>query len=118
LRARAARALALLGHRREPLLEVLDPAPDDLAIALELRLAGAARVDPAAEPGHLAADARESRHPVLHLGHLHLELAFPGTRVTREDVEDHRGPVDDPRVEQALEVLLLLGRELVVEDDE
>ena len=112
------RALALLGDGRKALLQILDPPADDLPVALELRLAGTAGVDATAEPRHLLAEAGEPRHPVLHLRELDLELALARARVPREDVEDHGGAVDDARVEQLLEVLLLLRRELVVEHDE
>src|SRR5207249_6820754 len=88
LGTRAARALALLGHRREPLLEVLDPAADDLAIALELRLTGTAGVDPTTEPGHLPAHAGEPRHAGLHLCQILLTLASLRRTVSHSDLND------------------------------
>ena len=68
---------------------------DELAVRLDLRLAGPARADPAAEPLQMAPLARQARQEVLGLGQLHLEGPFPAPGVAREDIEDQRRAVDD-----------------------
>ena len=63
----------------------------------------------------------ETPHPrqvVLELRELDLELALGGVRMVGEDVEDHRGAVDNGRAERLLEVALLSRRELVVDGDQ
>ena len=102
-RPRAARPLALLRHLAEALAQLLDALADDLAVALELRLAGAARADATAEARELLALAGEARQPVLELRELYLDATLPRARVAREDVEDHRRPIDDPHSGELLE---------------
>ena len=63
------------------------------------------------------APAPQARQPVAELGQLDLGLALLAVGVLGEDVEDHRGAVDGRAAEDLLEVALLRGRELVVEDD-
>ena len=113
-RPRAARPLALLRHLAEALAQLLDALADDLAVALELRLAGAARADATAEARELLALAGEARQPVLELRELYLDATLPRARVAREDVEDHRRPIDDPHAAELLERTLLRRLELVV----
>ena len=100
-------------------LELGDATHDAPAIDLELRLA-------AAEPGADAAAllrqlggraTPESRQAVAQQGQLDLRLALECVGVLPEDVEDHRGAVDRRTAEQLLEVVLLGGRQLVVEHD-
>ena len=62
------------------------------------------------------AAAAQARQPVAQLRELDLHRAFLARRVLGEDVEDQRDAVDDVDREQLLEVALLRGRELVVED--
>ena len=62
------------------------------------------------------AAAAQARQPVAQLRELDLHRAFLARRVLGEDVEDQRDAVDDVDLEQLLEVALLRGRELVVED--
>src|SRR5271166_4298823 len=93
-------------------------APENLAaIGLQLRLARATGPDAAAELGHLDAATCEPGQQVLQLRQLDLELTFAGAGVARKNVEDELRAVDNPYVEVALQVTLLRGRELVVEDD-
>ena len=61
----------------------------------------------------------ETAHPrqvVLQLRELDLELPFGGHGVLREDVEDQLRAIDDPRLEGVLELALLHGRKLVVDE--
>ena len=57
-----------------------------------------------------------SRQVVLQLRELDLQLALGRDGVLGEDVEDQLRPVDDTSVEGVLEVALLRGIELVVDD--
>ena len=65
------------------------------------------RPAPAPQPGQAVAQQ----------GQLHLGLALLAAGVLGEDVEDHRGAVDGGAAEDLLQVALLGGRQLVVEDD-
>ncbi len=60
--------------------------------------------------------AAQARQPVAELRELDLHHALLARRVLGEDVEDQRDAIDDVDLEQLLEVALLRGRELVVED--
>ena len=91
---------------------------DDPPVGLELGLAGTARADAALGPRQVGPQPGQARQLVLELGELDLEPALVGLRVQGEDVEDQPAAVDDLDVEQALERLLLAGRQLVVGDEE
>ena len=116
---------AVLGQAVEIALEPRDAREDPPAVDLELGLAGTAGTDESAacaatctllaELLALPAQAGES---VAQLRELDLHHAFLAACVLGEDVEDQRDAIDDVDLEQALEVALLRGRELVVEDDE
>ena len=60
--------------------------------------------------------APKTREPVAAEGELHLRAAFLGVGVLGEDVEDHSRAVDGGPAEDLLQVALLGGRQLVVED--
>ncbi len=116
--------LAPLAKLRPPLPHLLDLALDRLdaranapAIGLELRFAGAARADAAAEPRQRRPRSGEPRQQVFQLRQLHLPLAFTRSRAAREDVEDQLRSIDDLALEPVLELAQLAGRQLVVEDD-
>ena len=49
---------------------------------------------------------------------LHLQLALARLRALRKDLEDELRAIEDARIDGALDVALLRGRELVVEDHE
>ena len=109
---------------------MLEPPPQggdavarEPAVGLDLRLARA----PGADAAHAAAGAEtlevrpqaaHAGHVVLELRELDLELAVGRVGVPGEDVEDHRGAVDDRHPERLLEVALLPRGELVVDRDE
>ena len=80
-----------------------DPAPRQPPVGLELRLAGAARADAAAEPLEVLPHAAHARQVVLELRELDLELALGAAGVLGEDVEDQLRAVDDARLERVLE---------------
>ena len=117
-RARSAGSFALPRDLRETLFQVLDPLPNDLPVALELRFARTTRADAAAETGHLFSATGEAGQAVLELRELDLDPALTGSRVPREDVEDDAGPIDDRHARRLLERPLLRRRELVIGDDD
>ena len=86
------------------------------AVALELRLAGAARADAAAEALEVLPHPAHARQVVLELGELDLELSLGGDGVLGEDVEDQLRPIDDTGGERVLERPLLHRIELVVDE--
>ena len=85
------------------------------AIGFELRFAWAAGADAAAQLRHLNSASAQARQHVFQLRQLHLQLAFPGLRVFRENVEDELGAVNHPGVDQLFDVALLRGGEVVIE---
>ena len=87
-------------HRVDLLRDHADAVPDPPAIGLELRFAGAAGADAAAEPRQRGARADQPRQQVLELRQLDLQLAFPRPRAPREDVEDELRAIDDLAVER------------------
>src|SRR5262245_20391024 len=94
-------------HSFERLVALADPWPDDPAVRLELRLAGATGPDPTAQPLEVRPLSHEARQEIRELGQLDLELALARPRPLGEDVQDERGPVDDAEVERPREVPLL-----------
>ncbi len=129
---RRLRALALLAPhgslRLEPVeatTELGDAASSHAAVALELRLAGAARPHAGANRPASPAEALEvlphpahARQVVLELCELDLELALGRDGVLREDVEDQLGSVDDAGLESVLELTLLGRVELAVDEED
>ena len=112
--------LALRGAGRreadEVALELLHAAQQAPAIDLELGLARTAGADARTLLAQLETAAAQARQPVAQLRELDLHRALLARRVLGEDVEDQRDAIDDVDREQLLEVALLRGRELVVED--
>jgi hypothetical protein len=62
---------------------------------------------------------RQPGQPVLVLGQLDLQRTLAGVGVLGEDIEDQRGAVEDldPVAQRPLQLPLVTGGELVVEDD-
>ena len=90
--------LALLvahaAHRFEIELELIDAALNPAAVGFELRFAGAAGADAAAQLRHGFASPGQPRQHVLELRQLHLQLAFAGAGVARKNVEDELRAVE------------------------
>ena len=80
-------------------------------VGLELRLAGAAGADAAAEPLEVLPQALLPGVGVLELRQLDLELALGRAGVLGEDVEDDGRAVDHPRLEPVLQRALLARAE-------
>ncbi len=97
--------------------EQRDPPVREPTVGLELRLAGAARSDAAAEALEVLPHPAHARQVVLELRELDLELPLGRDRVLGEDVEDQLGAVDDAGCECVLERALLDRVELVVDDE-
>ena len=105
-------------HAFQVVLDFLDAAGDAAAVGLELRFAGTAGADAAAQPGHFGAPAGQPGQQVVELRQFHLQAAFAGSGPGSEDVEDELGAIDDLGIEGLLEVALLGGGQVVVEDDD
>ena len=116
--ARTPLHVALPLQLHEPLLEQLDPLAEQPPVGLELRLARAAQADAALLALEVGPAAHQARGEMLELRELDLQLALVAARALREDVEDEARAVDDAALEPPLEVALLRGRELMVEDDD
>src|SRR4051812_4635895 len=112
----AAPDVALTAELLESLAQLGDAAAREAPVGLELRLAGAARADTAAEAFEVLPHPPHSWQVVLELRELDLELPLGAHGVLGEDVEDQLRAVDDPRLERVLERPLLRWCQLVVDD--
>ena len=90
-----------LPHLIDLPLNGLDAHADTAAIGFELRFAGAARADAAAETRQRGAGSGEPRQQVVELRQLDLPLAFARARAARKDVEDQLRAIDDLAIELA-----------------
>ena len=123
---RDGRRLAALAHgRADPLgvselaLQRRDAVAGQAPVGLDLGLAGPPGADPPvhaprAKALEMRPQAAHAREVVFELCEFDLQLALRGVGVVGEDVQDHRGPVDDRHVQRRLQVALLARRELVV----
>ena len=97
----------------------MDPA----TVELDLGLTGAPRPHAVSSSdlatglaGHRFTPTAQSREQVLELGEFDLRLALPALRVLAEDIEDHRGAVDDLHLDDVLEGAPLARGEFSVDD--
>ena len=97
--------------------EFVYPTHEATTVDLELGLTRAPGTDTAALLGEGAAARAKAREAVAKLGEFHLGLAFLAAGVLGENVENDGGAVERRPAENLLEVVLLGGGELVVEDD-
>ena len=115
-------ALALLAahaaHGFQIALELIDAALDATAVGFELRLAGSAGADAAAQLRHGFAAPGQPRQHVFKLRQLHLQLALAGARVAGKDVEDQLRPVEHAARQRGLKVAQLRGCKVVVEENQ
>ncbi len=95
-----------------------DALPDPAPVGLQLRLTGAPRPDPAAQPREKDPPSRQPRQEVLELGQLHLQPPLPRARPVGEDVEDQLRAVEGLDPDRLLDVPLLGRRQLLVDDEE
>ncbi len=95
-----------------------DLLADEAAVGLELALAGAAGPDPAAGTRQVGPHPGQAREVILERRQLDLEPPSRVFGVAGEDVDDQRRAIEDLAVEQLLEAALLVGAELVVDDEQ
>src|SRR5712691_3010421 len=107
---------ASLAYLRDVAGDPMNPRPDAPPVGLELRFAGSPRADAAAEPRQRGGRPDEPREKILQLRELDLQLAFARARAAREDVENQLCAIDDLAADLLLDLALLRGRQLVVED--
>jgi hypothetical protein len=88
------------------------------AVGLKLSLARSTRTDSTAEARHLDATADQARQQITQLGKLDLKLALPSAGAPGEDVQNELGAVDYLDRQRALQVALLSGTKISVEDDD
>src|SRR5690606_17454761 len=86
---------ALGPHLLEFALNPADPAADETAVRLDLRLTRPASPDRAFHTLEVRPLPGKSRQKVFHLSQCDLEAALPRPGTSREDIEDQGGPVDD-----------------------
>ncbi len=91
---------------------------DPAAIGFQFCFAGTSSADPAAQTRQCRRGADETRHQILQLRELDLQLAFARARAPGKDVENQLRSIDDFRLESFLEIPQLRRRQLVVEDDD
>jgi len=103
-------------HAFELVFDLLDAFGDAAAVGLQLRLAGTASADAAAQARHLHAASGQARQQIVELCQFDLQTAFPGTRTRGEDIEDQLSPIDDFGREQFFQITLLGRRQVLVED--
>src|SRR5215472_15375626 len=101
----------------DALPEFLNPCPNTAPIKLQLLLAGSASADAASKSGENSSLPRQARQQIIQLRQLHLELSFPRSCASGEDVEDKLCAVDDFEAKGLFEVSKLSGREVVIKDD-
>ena len=103
--------------------EVGDLVPHQATVNLKLALAlakAAADSTPGLLADEVAPHAPKARQDVLELRKLHLQASLARPSMNAKDVEDERGSVDDldRLANDALEVGLLGGGELLIKDDD
>ena len=98
--------------------EIINALADAAAIHFELRFAGAARADAAAETGKLRALTGKTRKAIFHLCKLDLQFALGRLRVLGENIENQRGAIDHANAERVFKIALLRAGKLVVKDCE
>ena len=115
-------ALTLRGahaaHLVQLRLQAGDALADVAAVRFELRFAGAARADAAAQAGHRSAHAGELRQQVLILRQLDLQAALGRFGALGKDIQNQGAAVQDGRIRQLLQRADLGRREVVVKYNE
>src|SRR5205085_1320145 len=107
----------LLPDGKDFSLQNLHPLRDIPAVELELGLARTAgRAEATALALEVGPAAHQARGEMLQARQLDLQLALARVRALREDLEDQLGAAEHAPVERELQVALLGGRKLVVED--
>ncbi len=97
---------------RNSAIAVADPS----AVELERALAGTLAADAAADPVATTAGLAQPGREVLEPRDLDLEAGLAGLRVAMEDLDDHRGAIEDIDPGRDLEVVLLGRRQIVIDE--
>ena len=100
------------------LFETVDFLADKATVGLELGLTRTPGADARPKPLQVAPLPGQSRQEALALGKLHLQLAFAGAGTPGKDVQDEGNTVDDFDLKGFLKVVLLLRRQLIIEDSD
>ena len=90
---------------------------DQAAVFFELFLTRTAHADAALVPRQVRPHPFQPGHRVLELRKLNLEMGLMGSSMSREDVENNLGPVDDLDLEGSFEISRLSRSQVVIEDD-
>src|SRR6516165_9018315 len=107
-----------LGDALQVLLELRDSPLDPPTVDLQLGLTWSSGADATALLAQRDAPPTQAGEAVAELRELDLQHPGLARGVLGEDVHDQRDSVDDVASESLLEVALLRGAELVVEDDD
>src|SRR5712692_8824278 len=111
--------LAPAAELAELVLQNLYAVRDQAPVDLELRLAHSPeKAFASALPLQMRPAAHQPRRRVLELRKLHLELALVTLGALGEDVQDQTRAVDDRAAERLLQIALLRGRQVVIENRE
>ena len=112
--------LPLLGANAADILDLFFDVPNSpinfAAVGFELSLTGAACADAARKLRHLNSASAQPRQQVFQLRQFHLQLTFTGSRMSGKNVENKLGAINDPRLDNFLDVALLRGGEIVVKE--
>ena len=99
-------------------LELQQAALDLAAVGLELGFARSAGPDASAQLGHGGAAPGQPGQHVFQLRQLYLQLPFAAARVAGKDVENQLGAIDYTYGKRTLQVSLLGGGKVVIEENE
>ena len=100
----------------ELLANVVNPVDEAAPVDLELSLTRTSRANTARLLGQRPARATQPRQSVLQQREFHLGLALGGARVLRKDVENDRRAVNGRATKYLLQITLLGGRQILLED--
>src|SRR5262245_24707770 len=95
-----------------------DPFADPPPVDLQLGFAGSPRPDTASLAGKMTPLPHQTGKQVKALGQFHLKLTLFGPGPLSEDVENETRSIHDFEIELGLQVTILGGRQVLVEDHE
>ena len=114
--ARLALHTALPGQFLQPILQQLDPPPQQAAIGFELLFTRAAQTDPAALTLKVGPAAHQPGGQMFKLRQFNLQLALGTGGTQGKDVENQAVTIHHPAFQGAFQVTLLHRRQRVVEN--
>ena len=113
---RLAAQLAPGAHGVQPPLQCLDAHGQQAPVGFQLGFTRPAQANAALLALQMAPAADQARGQMLQLRQLHLQLPLVRAGALGKDVEDQAGAVQHAGLQQALQVALLAGRQVVVDD--